>query len=253
MKAINNDFYESLNDLWHEGEDHPAALLRAENAARNPWISSLIAERYPKGCTILDVGCGGGLLTNTLAAKGHEVYGIDLSPSSLRSAAQRDATGRVSYRQAAAENLPFEKDSFDVVCAMDLLEHVERPEQVIAEASRVLKRGGLFFFHTFNPTLLSWLLVIKGVEWFVRNTPPAMHLYRLFLKPESVSELCSLHHIKVEKMVGLLPDVKSYAFWRMLITRRVSPHFRFVFSSSLKVGYSGYGSLIGQESGDSGD
>jgi 2-polyprenyl-6-hydroxyphenyl methylase / 3-demethylubiquinone-9 3-methyltransferase len=241
-RTINNAFYDSLHELWHEGISHPIALLRAENTLRNPWIASILGKRFEKKCKILDIGCGGGLLTSALAKQGHEVFGIDPSASSIEIAKGRAA--HVNYTVGNGQQLPFEGHSFDAVCAMDLLEHVENPEKIISEASRVLKEGGLFFFHTFNRTLLSWLFAVKGVEWCVANTPKQMHLYRLFLKPKEVTQICSGYGLNVEKMMGVSPDMKSFPFWKMLFTRKVYPDFRFVFTPSLKMGYSGYASRL---------
>lgn len=237
---INNAFYDDLQDMWNDSHDHPIALLRAENALRNPWIAKVIEEKFGKACSVLDVGCGGGFLTNYLAKKGHHVSGIDLSEKSLTIAKKGDSTKSVQYKLASAYELPFADESFDVVCAMDLLEHVEKPELVIKEASRVLKKGGLFFFHTFNRNLLSYLVVIKGVEWCFSNTPSNMHVYPLFIKPNELSAMCSRNQMNVEALIGLNPDYKRSSFWKMVFKRKVDSKFRFVFTPSLKTSYSGF-------------
>ena len=124
---INNQFYNDLHDAWYEENNHPIALLRAENAVRNPWILKTVQD-YKKGaCKILDIGCGGGLLSNELARAGHTVTGVDISQTSLDQAKKRDSAGTVNYICCDAAKIPFEKDSFDVVCAMDFLEHIEEP------------------------------------------------------------------------------------------------------------------------------
>lgn len=236
---INNDFYDTLHERWYETHDHPIALLRAENLIRNPWILSTIAERVGLGKKVLDLGCGAGFLTNALALAGHEVTGVDLSINSLREAERRDKTKSVTYLYRGAENLPFLEATFDVVCAMDFLEHVENPSVIIQEAARVLKPGGLFFSHTFNRTFLSWLIVIKGVEWCVPNTPKNMHLHSLFIKPHELQSYCNQAGLQVEIMQGLRPDLKSPALWKSFLMRTVAKDFRFVFTPSLKTGYMG--------------
>src|SRR5262245_7637592 len=80
---INNDFYETLHAGWHTAQNHPIALLRAENRVRAPWIAQEIATRIGSNARVLDIGCGGGLLSNYLAKEGHEVTGIDISQNSL--------------------------------------------------------------------------------------------------------------------------------------------------------------------------
>lgn len=238
--VVNNSFYDALHEEWYERSDHPVALLRSENALRNPWIAEMIQELLGKEAKVLDMGCGGGLLTQFLSDLGHQVTGIDLSASSLEVAKKRDLQGRIRYERADAASLPSPNDSFDVVCAMDLLEHVEAPEALIAEASRVLKNGGLFFFHTFNRNLLSRLMIIKGVEWCVKNTPPNLHVYPLFIKPEELGVLCAQHDLEVCCYKGVSPNFRKSAFWKMLFTREVPEDFSFVFTKSLATGYCGF-------------
>lgn len=237
---INNDFYEELEEKWLEAHDHPVALLRAENALRLPWMQEEIAKRFQRPCEILDVGCGAGLLTNYLAKQGHQVHGIDLSRSSLRIASQTDTTHSVHYKVANAYSLPFPGASFDVVCAMDVLEHVEKPEAVIAECARVLKSKGTFFFHTFNRNFLSWLLVIKGVEWSFNNTPENMHVYPLFIKPKELAEMCGKNELKMIEVRGMRPSFRPLPLWKLFCNKQVPEDFSFVFSRSLKTGYIGF-------------
>jgi 2-polyprenyl-6-hydroxyphenyl methylase/3-demethylubiquinone-9 3-methyltransferase len=237
---INNDFYETLNDEWVHAHDHPVALLRAENALRTPWIIELLRKKLNPGCKLLDLGCGAGFLTNVLAQEGYQVTGVDISASSLNVARNEDATQGVDYLQGDVHELPFADESFDAVSALDLLEHVGEPKQVIKEAARVLKPGGLFFFHTFNRNFLSWLTVIKGVEWFVSNAPKHMHVYSLFITPAELREMCASHGLIVEEITGVRPDYKHKAFWQMLLTGAVSDKFRFVFTPSQSTGYLGY-------------
>lgn len=236
---INNDFYETLCEDWYAAYDHPVALLRAENQIRTPWILAEIEKHFQKPVRLLDIGCGAGLLTNAAAKKGHEVTGIDLSANSLSVAKQHDTTQSVHYECANALDLPFAEGTFDVVTAMDVLEHVEHPDTLIQEASRMLKPNGLFFFHTFNRNLLSYLLVIKGVEWFVRNAPPHMHVYSLFIRPQELQKMCEKHHLIPEKWIGLRPKIGNWAFFKLLSTRVVPPDFQFCFSKSLSTGYCG--------------
>lgn len=239
METINNEFYDELAERWYTSDDHPVALLRAENAIRAPWILRELSRRLKGPQHILDVGCGAGLLTNPLAEAGHEVVGIDLSETSLAEARKRDRTGRARYLASNAYSLPFPNEWFDVVCAMDLLEHVEDPQLVIAEAARVLRPGGLFFFHTFNRTLASYLLVVKGVEWCVANAPERMHLYSLFIRPAELRKMCTLHNLNIEKWHGFRPRINR-AFAKLVVTGRVPPEFSFSFSKSLATGYCGF-------------
>jgi len=237
---INNEFYDTLGSRWHTGSDHPVALLRSENKLRTPWISSEIANRFSQPVSVLDIGCGAGMLANALAKEGHQVTGIDLSQSSLEIARTNDASGTVDYRHASAYSLPFSDASFEVACAMDVLEHVEEPKKLIAEASRVLKPKGVFFFHTFNRNFLSYIIVIKGVEWCVRNTPPNMHVYSLFIKPKELQSYCNQQNLQMKRLLGFRPKFLSLPFVQMLLTRKVSDSFQFRFSKSLATGFCGF-------------
>jgi 2-polyprenyl-6-hydroxyphenyl methylase/3-demethylubiquinone-9 3-methyltransferase len=238
--AINNHFYDDLAERWYAAQDDPVALLRAESRLRNPWVLEQIRKVFgARACAVLDVGCGGGFLSNALGAAGHAVTGIDLSDESMAVARAHDAGGTVRYEQMDAHALAFPDASFDVVCAMDFLEHTDRPGAAVAEAARVLKPGGLFFFHTFSRNWLCYLIVIKGVEWFVPNTPAHMHVLHLFIQPRELRAelercglaLCTWH--------GVQPRVWTRAFWRMLATGRVGEDFSFAFTRAKWMGYSG--------------
>ncbi|MES1186703.1 MAG: bifunctional 2-polyprenyl-6-hydroxyphenol methylase/3-demethylubiquinol 3-O-methyltransferase UbiG [Myxococcales bacterium] len=216
------------------------ALLRAESRLRNPWVAQRIAKAHGSSARVLDVGCGAGFLSNHLAREGFDVTGLDASQDSIEVAARHDLTGRAHYLLGDALRLPFADASFDVVCAMDFLEHVEEPAKAVAEMARVLKPGGSFFFHTFNRNPLAWLVIIKGVEWFVKNTPRHMHVLRLFIKPQELAAMCHANGLQVTELHGSEPVVFSWAFWRMLLTRVVPVDFRFRFSKSTLLAYTGY-------------
>lgn len=239
IKHINNAFYDELGDAWYSDATHPIALLRAENAIRNPWILSKIKQTHGKHCDVLDMGCGAGFLSNALALEGHRVTGVDLSAKSLHVARQRDLTHSVNYVQKDAFSLDFPEKSFDVICAMDFLEHVENPQQIVREAANLLRPGGLFFFHTFNRNFLSWLIVIKGVEWLAPSTPKNMHLYSLFIKPHELTHWCQSAELRVTEIQGFNPRVASFAFWKSVASRKIAKDFTFQFTSSLKTGYIG--------------
>jgi 2-polyprenyl-6-hydroxyphenyl methylase/3-demethylubiquinone-9 3-methyltransferase len=236
---INNEFYDELGSQWYDRNDHPVALLRAENRLRIPWIKSEIEAFFSKSCNILDIGCGAGFLSNSLSRDKHQVTGIDTSESSLQVAAERDITKSVKYIQAEAEKIPFSDRSFDVVCAMDLLEHVFDVRKVIFEASRVLKKAGLFFFHTFNKNPLSYLTIIKGVDWFVPGAPKNMHVYSLFIRPKTLKRYCQNASLEVEYLMGFSPVFLSKDFFTLITRRRIHDRFPFKFTKSTLIGYSG--------------
>ena len=243
--AINNEIYSELGDRWYSAQDDPIALLRAENHFRIPWVQEILRARLPAmPLTILDLGCGAGMMANALAKDGHFVTGVDQSESALAIARKNDATQSVTYLCGdACEGSgagPIEPRKYDVVLAMDVLEHVERPAQLVSTAALALKPGGLFFFYTFNRTWLSWLIVAKGVEWVVKNTPPRLHLYRLFIKPKELSVFCSENEMSVQELFGVGPKVLSNAFLRLLVSGVVPQEFSFERKSSKQIGYMGF-------------
>jgi 2-polyprenyl-6-hydroxyphenyl methylase/3-demethylubiquinone-9 3-methyltransferase len=121
---------------------------------------------------------------------------------------------------------------------MDILEHVEEPNKLIEEAARVLLPGGLFFFHTFNRNFLSYLLVIKGVDIFVKNAPKNMHVYQLFITPDELKVLCQNAGLNTDLMLGFAPTLNK-SFWQLMLTRKVPNNFSFHFTKSLSTGYCG--------------
>jgi 2-polyprenyl-6-hydroxyphenyl methylase/3-demethylubiquinone-9 3-methyltransferase len=238
-RPVNNAIYDALGERWYAAQDDPVALLRAESACRVPWIAEQIRARFGGRARVLDIACGAGFLSNALAERGHAVTAVDAAERCLAVAARHDATRSVRYVVADALRLPFPDHSFDVACAMDFLEHVEEPGVVVAEAARVLAPGGQFFFHTFNRNWCAWLVVIKGVEWFVKNTPPDLHVLRLFLKPSEVRAMCSANRLTLKEVRGLRPAVASAPLLRLLFSGSVPEDFRFRFTRSTVISYTG--------------
>lgn len=234
---VNNEWYAPLGPRWYEASDSPIALLRAEARHRNPWLDDRIATAFGSA-RVLDLGCGAGFLANYLAERGHTVTGLDATAENLEVARAYDRTRTARYVVGDACRLPFADGTFDVVCAMDLLEHVADPARVIAEAARVLAPGGMFFFHTFNRTWLANLIVIKGVELFVANTPPKLHVIEGFIKPQELAAMCEAHALEVGELHGSRPRFR-WPLWRMLATGKVGDDFAFTFTRSLGLGYTG--------------
>ncbi len=240
MAQIDNSIYDKLGERWYEAWDDPVALLRAEGGVEFPWIAEKIITHFgEKKVSLLDIGCGAGFLTNEFADRGYVVTGIDNSPDSLRVARNHDKSGSVNYVAGDALHLPFPDKSFDVVTCMDFLEHVSAPKSYIAEAARILKPGGLFFFHTFNRNVASWFLVIKCVEWLVKNTPKNMHVIELFIKPFELERFCLDAGMEPVEMKGIRPVLSSIPL-KSLFTGVVPPEMRFELTDSLLLSYMGF-------------
>lgn len=237
---VNNKAYDELADRWYEAQDDPIALLRNQHKLEVPWILGEIRRNIGYKADILDMGCGAGFLANDLALAGHFVTGVDLSTTSLKVAESRDTTHTVRYQAGDVYKVPFSSESFDVVAAMDLLEHVSDPQKVISEATRVLRPGGLFFFNTFSKNPLAWLVVIKGMEWFVKNTPPDYHVYSLFISPNKLRYWMDDLGLETMAVRGIRPKFAQKALFQLMRTREVPKNFQFTFSKSTAIAYTGY-------------
>ena len=241
MPSINNAFYDTLDDAWFEGDEHAVALLRAESDIKVRYTLEVLRRSgIDPGASVLDVACGAGLVAHPLAERGYRITGIDLAAGAVKAAERRtpagvDAAFRVGDAYATGEA----DASYDAVLLLDMLEHVERPADVLNEAARVVRPGGVVVFHTFNRTPAAWALAIHGMKAVARDTPPHVHVYRLFVKPAELRRMAFAAGLRVMEMRGVrvVPD---RAFWWSVANRRIHPHFSFTFTRSLSVGYAGY-------------
>lgn len=240
MPSVNNAFYSDLGDRWYEGDDHAIALLRAEMPLKLEFVlEQLAAHGLAPGARVLDVACGGGLVSFPLAEAGYEVHGVDLAEGAIESARSRvPASSTATFAVGDAYALDAEDASFDAVLLLDMLEHVERPADVLAEAARVVRPGGLVVFNTFNSTPLAWLLAVHGFKFVVRDAPDHIHVFDLFIAPSELAEMAAEVGLNVEVIRGVRPALGK-PFWWSLGHRRIHPDFQFRFTASPAVGYMG--------------
>lgn len=238
---INNEFYKKLGDKWYSSQGEAVALLRLEKKATNPWCLEQIKRRHSSvsDLKVLDVGCGGGFLTLELSSRGYKVTGLDVSEDILDVGRARDPEKLVNWVNGTAENMPLPAKYFDVVCMMDVLEHVVDPLAALKEVARVLKPGGTFIFHTFNRTWLAWLFAAKGLDWFIKDSQPDVHDWNMFIKPRELAASLRTLGLHVELWEGVHPKIWSRAFFKLLFTGRVPEDFSFCTGGSLQIGYLG--------------
>ncbi len=167
------------------------------------------------GKRVLDVGCGGGILSESMAARGAEVTGIDMAEKPLKVAKLHllESGNRVDYRLQAVEALAEEAPaSFDVVTCMEMLEHVPDPESVVRACARLVKPDGFVFFSTLNRNAKAYLFAVVGAEYVLNMLPKGTHEYAKFLKPSELSRMARNAGLDVRDLTGLTynPLDKTY-------------------------------------------
>jgi len=205
-------FSELAHRWWDtESEFRP---LHQINPLRLDWIDSLAAL---SGKQVLDVGCGGGILSDSMARKGATVTGIDLSSKALKVAqlhALEAGTPNVTYREVAAEALAAERPgSFDVVTCMEMLEHVPDPASVVRACATLVKPGGWVFFSTINRNPKSFLFAIVGAEYVLNMLPKGTHEYAKFLRPSELSRFVREAGLDLQGTRGMDYNPLTRRYW----------------------------------------
>jgi 2-polyprenyl-6-hydroxyphenyl methylase/3-demethylubiquinone-9 3-methyltransferase len=194
-------FGELAHRWWDpQGEFRP---LHELNPLRLAWIDGLAPLA---GKRVLDVGCGGGILSEAMARLGAQVTGIDLSEKPLRVAELHllESGLSVSYSKISAEDLAAaQPGAFDVVTCMELLEHVPEPASTVAACARLLKPGGRAFFSTINRNPKSYLFAVIGAEYLLKLLPRGTHDYQRFIKPSELARWCRDAGLDPVEMKGM--------------------------------------------------
>lgn len=216
--AVNADPAElaKFSDLAHrwwdrEGEFRP---LHEINPLRLDWIQ---AQLPLKGQRVLDVGCGGGILSDAMERSGAEVLGIDLAAKSLRVAqlhALEAQTPGVTYREISAEALAVEQPgAFDAVTCMEMLEHVPDPASVVRACAALVKPGGWVFFSTINRNAKSFLFAIVGAEYLLNLLPRGTHEYARLIRPSELARHCRDAGLSLQQTRGMEHNPVTRRYW----------------------------------------
>ncbi|MBS3911876.1 MAG: bifunctional 2-polyprenyl-6-hydroxyphenol methylase/3-demethylubiquinol 3-O-methyltransferase UbiG [Hydrogenophaga sp.] len=205
-----------FSDLAHRWWDPESEFrpLHQINPLRLNWIDGLVSL---SGKNVLDVGCGGGILSDSMARKGAVVTGIDLSVKALRVAqlhALEAETSNVTYREASAEAIALElPGSFDVVTCMEMLEHVPDPASVVKACSDLVKPGGWVFFSTINRNPKSFLFAIIGAEYVLQLLPKGTHEYAKMIRPSELAGFCRSSGLELSEARGMEYNPLTRRYW----------------------------------------
>ena len=211
-----------FSDLAHRWWDVNSEFrpLHQINPLRLDWIQTLAPL---KGKQVLDVGCGGGILSDAMARAGAHVTGIDLATKSLKVAqlhALETQTPNVSYREVSAEALATEQPAcFDVVTCMEMLEHVPDPASVVQACAALVKPGGWVFFSTLNRNPQSFLFAIVGAEYVLNLLPKGTHEYAKFIRPSELVAFCRDAGLQTQASRGLQYNPLTQRYWLDANTR----------------------------------
>ncbi|MGQ4659691.1 bifunctional 2-polyprenyl-6-hydroxyphenol methylase/3-demethylubiquinol 3-O-methyltransferase UbiG [Lysobacter sp. F6437] len=202
------DKFGALAQRWWDPAG-PQKALHALNPARLGYVASRASLA---GAEVLDVGCGGGLLSEALAGHGARVTALDLAPELVKVARlhRLESGVDVDYRLQSVESLALERpESFDVVTCMEMLEHVPDPGSIIDACAALLKPGGQLFVSTLNRTPAAFALAVVGAEYVARLLPRGTHQYRDFIKPSELAAWLRDAGLQLDDVSGLM-----YEPWR---------------------------------------
>ena len=205
--------FSELAHRWWD-PDSEFAPLHNINPLRLQWIDGMANL---KGRRVVDIGCGGGILADSMARKGAKVLGIDLASKALRVAklhALEAGTPDVEYREISAEALAAEQpEQFDVVTCMEMLEHVPRPESVVQACARLVKPGGWVFFSTINRNPKAFLFAVVGAEYVLNLLPRGTHEYLKFIKPSELAGWARAAGLGLQQTQGMEYNPLTRRYW----------------------------------------
>jgi len=254
--SADNSIYDTHAADWWNEDSFLHTLKTGINPARFGYFRSILDQLGINlaSLRVLDVGCGGGILSEEFARLGCNVTGVDISSASVNTASRhaQQENLKIVYLAASGESLPLQQASFDVVVCCDVLEHVEDLNQVLAEAARVLKPGGIYLFDTINRSLQSYIetiLVAQEIP-FTRFFAPGTHAWRQFIRPVELTIALGRNNLQLQQLAGLQPGISPLATLREILRLKLGKINHATFGHRLK--FQRAGSLNGSYMGYAG-
>jgi len=250
--VIDNNFYDDLGVQGWWDVDGPQYGLHQLNPLRVEYFRVCLEQEGLYGTAaatstapqLVEIGCGGGIVSEALCAMGYRVHGIDLSAGSIAVAQAHAAQSgipseQLRYSVGNAYKLPLQDAWADAVVMSDVLEHLDDLPKALAEVHRVLKPGGTLVFDTFNRTFLSWFLGILGAELILKLIPSHCHDWDLFIKPKELSIVLEANKMRIRHLTGFSVFLNPLSvLWCLVAGGRPCMHFS--LTPSLSVQYLGY-------------
>ena len=215
-------YYERLAEQWWDRKGKFWPLHRL-NELRVLYIRDVICIHFGRdpekesplsGLDVIDIGCGGGILSESIAKLGANVHGIDVVEKSINIAAQHSRQNNlpVNYEYAGAEEIVDRGSKYDVVLNMEVVEHVADLPHFMEACSQLVNANGIMFVATINRNLLSWLVAIVGAEYILGWLPRGTHCWRKFVKPAEIERMLGVHGLKVTASSGVQINPVSRKF-----------------------------------------
>lgn len=204
--------FNNLASTWWNPEG-PMWPLHGLNQFRVQHVVPLLQQHFDlpnndkplKGLTVLDIGCGGGLMTEALCKLGADVHGIDIAENNIQIAKQHAALQQleINYQTAEVKDLLDQNRVYDVVLNLEVMEHVKDLKLFLPQCNQLLDRRGLTIMSTINRTFKSWLFAIMGAEYILKLLPRGTHNWKKFVQPEEVKALCALDNFDIVWEAGV--------------------------------------------------
>ncbi len=206
-------YYDRLASQWWDKQGKFWPLHRL-NELRTRYLKDQICNHFAldpelplplAGIKVVDIGCGGGILSESMAALGAEVHGIDVVEKSIRIARKHcEQSGLpIEYEYTDAESLASRGEKYDVVLNMEVVEHVADLPAFLSDCAKLIDRGGVMFIATINRNPVSWLFAIVGAEYILGWLPKGTHQWKKFVRPQELQSLLSRHGFYVDSAVGV--------------------------------------------------